>query len=205
MCDFNFLVLAIRPLKYPGASVITIGMKCLSICKHSATLNYACLMLCWIAVIRSQCYLITHCLINQQCACCNLPNLHYPINFYALSSFLPGFSSFCLLTPFMWVFSVWTCSLFLTCFFDVRFVRVVRWQPAAATRSSPLWRRSQGRRAQTARSPLPLPAAPPPQGLTLTLLLTRYCKSHPDVLQNSPASPDLAAHLTTTNPLQSPV
>lgn len=134
-----------------------------------------------IRLVSCQCYLITPYLINQQCAHCNLPNLHFPINFYALSSSLHfslllsphsfDLGVFCLVPhPFPPPASFW-------CAFDV--CGVVRWQPAAATHSSPLWRRSQGRRAPTARSPLPLPAAPPPRGLTLTLLLTRYCKPHP--------------------------
>ena len=69
-------------------------------------MNYVSLMLCCgkciavfdfsssnvIRLISSQCYLITPYLINHQCAHCNLPNLHSPINFYALSSSLHFFS-----------------------------------------------------------------------------------------------------------------
>lgn len=125
--------------------------------------------------------------------CChfNLANLHFPINFYAFSSSSPSsFFPLCLLSPLIWLFSFWLPLLFsFTCFFwcvrfiSLRRVCVVRWQPAAATHSSPPWPRSQGRRVPTARSPLPLPAAPPLRGLTLKLLLTRYCKSHPGKLQ----------------------
>lgn len=100
--------------------------------------------------------------------------------------FLPLFFMLFLCLYFLLLVSslLWSgCFLFAllpcpaTCFFCVCGVYVVRWQPAAATHSSPLWPRSQGRRVPTVRSPLPLPAAPPPQGLTLMLLLTRYSKS----------------------------
>lgn len=125
-----------------------------------------------------------------------------PINFI-LSSFLLSCTAFlsfsCVRLPFIWVFFCWSPSLFpqpasLMCVVDVRCVCVVRWQPAAATHSSPLWRKNQGRRAPTARSPLPLPADPPPRGLTLTLLLTRYCKPNPGNLQ----SPADLPHVTTS-------
>lgn len=132
---------------------------------------------------------------------CLLPNLHSPINFYFLSSSLSSFYSLCLLTPLIWAFPVWSPSRFLVllllmCVFDVGCVCGVRWQQAAATHSSPLWRRSQGRRAPTARSPLPLPAAPPPQGLTLKHLLTRYCNPPPPWLPPETSS--------TTWPAQPP-
>lgn len=98
-------------------------------------MNYVSLMLCYgehvavfyvnssnvIYLVSSECYLITRCLINQQSANCILPNLHSPINFYALSSPLssffspysfwsgrflfgpPPFSSYC----FFWCVCVW--------------------------------------------------------------------------------------------------
>lgn len=118
--------------------------------------------------------------VCQQSAHCDLPNLPASqlIFMLSLSFFIIPPSS-----PWTWVFSLLVSlpPFSLSTSFDVCVSDgcVVRWLPAAATHCSPLWLKSQGRRAPTVRSPLPLPAALPPQGLTLTPMLTRYFKAVP--------------------------
>lgn len=119
-------------------------------------------------------------MIRSEVAFCSQPNF-LPSLIFLLSLFLPlGFSLS--VSPRSFAppsFSLLWHARVACLFWCVWCISVVRWQPAAATRSSPPWPRSQGRRAPTARFPLPSPAAPPLRGLTLTFLLTRYCRPHP--------------------------